>query len=107
MCSDVRRATVDVILWIMRTESPWRDLPDQFGPWQTVWRLFDRWNGDGTLDAILNQLSATAADAGEIDDELWCVDGTSVRAAKCADGGGKKRIRRNRKTTHLAAVAAD
>ena len=102
-----RRTVVDGILWILRTGSPWRDLPDQFGPWQPVWRLFDRWNGDGTLDAILNQLRATAADAGEIDDELWCVDGTIVRAAKCADGGGKKGIRRNRKTTHLAAVAAD
>ena len=91
----------------MRTGSPWRDLPDQFGPWQTVWRLFDRWNGDGTLDAIMNQLRATAADAGEIGDELWCVEGTIVRAAMCADGRGEKGIRRNRKNTHLAAVAAD
>ena len=62
-----RRTVVDGILWILRTGSPWRDLPDQFGPWQTVWRLFDRWDGDGTLDAILNQLRATAADAGEED----------------------------------------
>ena len=64
-----------------------------------IWEM----SGDGTLDAILNQLRATAADAGEIDDELWCVEGTIVRAA----GGGEKGIRRNRKTTHLAAVAAD
>ena len=61
-----RRTVVDGSLWILRTGSPWRDLPDQFGPWQTVWRLFDRWNGDGTLDVILNQLRATAADAGEL-----------------------------------------
>ena len=102
-----RRTVVDGIPWILRTGSPWRDLPDQFGPWQTAWRLFDKLNGDGTLDAILNRLRAATADAGDSDDELWRVDGTSVRAAKCAAGGGKKGIRRNRRTTHLVAVAAD
>ncbi len=32
-----RRQIVDGILWIMRTGSPWRDLPAEFGPWATVW----------------------------------------------------------------------
>ena len=58
------------------------------------------------MDAILDRLRADAADAGEIDDQLWCVDGTIVRAAKCAAGGGKKGIPRNRKTTRSVAVAA-
>ncbi len=101
-----RRTIVDGVFWILRTGSPWRDLPEDFGPWQTVWRLFDQWNADGTLDAILDRLRAYAADAGEIDDELWFVDGTIVRAAKCAAGGGKKGIPRNRKTTRSVAVAA-
>ncbi len=101
-----RRTIIDGILWILRTGSPWRDLPVAFGPWQTVWRLFDQWNADGTLDAILDHLRADAADAGEIDDQLWCVDGTVVRAAKCAAGGGKKGILRNRNTTRSVAVAA-
>ena len=102
-----RRTIMDGIFWILRTGAPWRDLPDQFGRWKTVWRLFDQWNGDGTLDAILNRLRAFAADAGEIDHELWCVDGTIVRAARCAAGGGGKRgIPRNPKTTLWVAVAA-
>ena len=85
-----RRVIVDGILWILRTGSPWRDLPEEFGPWKTVWRLFDEWNADGTLDEILNRLKAAQFDAGEINGDLWCIDGTIVRAARCASGGGKK-----------------
>lgn len=90
-----RRIIVDGILWIMKTGSPWRDLPEEFGPWGTVWDLFDKWNNDGTLDEILSRLRAIHIDSGEIDEELWCIDGTVVRAARCAAGGGKKGIRRN------------
>ncbi len=94
-----RRAIVDAILWVLRTGSPWRDLPEEYQPWATVWDLFDKWNADGTLDNILHRLRALCVDAGEIDEELWCVDGTSIRAARCAAGGGKKTIRRNLRTT--------
>lgn len=89
------RQVVNGILWILRTGSPWRDLPAEFGPWQTVWRLFDKWNADGTLDEALQRLQAAFIDLGEIDNELWCIDGTIVRAARCAAGGGKKGIPRN------------
>lgn len=95
-----RRMIVDGILWIMRTGSPWRDLPEEFGPWGTVWDLFDKWNNDGTLDEILSRLRAMHIDSGEIDEELWCIDGTVVRAARCAAGGGKKGIQRNLLITH-------
>ena len=97
-----RRTMMDGILWTLRTGSPWRDLPRAFGPWQTVWRLFDQWNDDGTLIAILNRLRGQV----QIDQQLWCVDGTVVRAARCAAGGGKKGMRRNPKITRLGAVAA-
>ena len=68
--------------------------------------MFDKWNADGTLDAVLNRLRAAHVDLGDIDEELWCVDGTVVRAARCASGGGKKGIQRNRKITRWAALAA-
>ena len=95
-----RRMVVDGILWIMRTGSPWRDLPDEFGPWETVYRLFDQWNGDGTPDEILNRLRAAYIDTDAIDPDLWCVDGTIVRAHRCAGGGGKKGTRRSQLITH-------
>src|SRR5262249_1227477 len=84
-----RREILDATPGILRTGAPWRDLPGEFGPWATVWDLFDTWNGDGTLEAILSRLRAAAIDAGLVDRELWCVDGTVVRAARCAAGGGK------------------
>lgn len=97
-----RRIVVNGIFWLMRAGSPWRDLPDEFGAWQTVWRLFDQWNRDGTLDRVLAKLRRLE----ESNEELWCVDGTVVRAAKCAAGGGKKRTPRNRTTTRWDAAAA-
>jgi transposase len=101
-----RREIVDAIMWILRTGSPWRDLPEEFGPWATVWDLFDKWNSDGTLDAVLKRLQTARVDAGDIDGELWRVDGTIVRAARCAAGGGKKKTPKNRRTTPWAARAA-
>lgn len=93
------REVLDAILHILRTGQPWRDLPEEFGPWQTAWRMFDKWNADGTLAEILRRLQAAFVEAGAIDEELWCVDGTTVRAARCAAGGGKKGTPRSLTTT--------
>jgi transposase len=90
-----RREIMNAILWTLRTGSPWRDLPDEYQPWSTVWDLFDEWNGNGLLDAILGRLRAVRIDCGDIKEDLWCVDGTIVRAARCAGGGGKKTTRRS------------
>lgn len=49
-----RRQVMNGILWILRTGSPWRDLPEEFGAWQTAWRLFDRWNAEGLLDTAVS-----------------------------------------------------
>jgi len=97
-----RRTIMDGILWILRTGSPWRDLPPEFGPWQTVWDLFNTWNQDGTLLGILERLRLRQ----ELDPELWCIDGTSIRAARCAAGGGKKTIRTSRTTMPSGVLAA-
>lgn len=94
------RQIVDAILWILRTGSPWRDLPEEFGAWQSAWRLFDQWNSDGTLDAVLSKLQSAFVDIGEIDNDLWCIDGTIVRAARCAGGGGKKTKPRSQLIMH-------
>ncbi len=84
------RDMMDGILWILRSGAPWRDLPEEIANWSTVWDHFDRWNGDGTLAEILQTLRASHMECGEIDEELWMIDGTVVRAARCAAGGGKE-----------------
>ena len=94
-----RRIIVDAILWILRTGAPWRNLPEEFGPWATAWDLFNKWNSDGTLDKILERLRGACMELDEIDDELWCIDGTTVRASRCAAGGWKKGPRANRLIT--------
>ena len=60
-----RRRMMDGILHILRAGAPWRDLPKTFGPWQTVWYWFNRWNSDGTLGQVLAHLQADCVDAGE------------------------------------------
>lgn len=97
-----RRQVLDGILWVLNTGAPWRDLPEAFGPWATAWDLFDAWNADGTLAAVLQRLRGEV----EIDHELWCIDGTTVRAHKYASGGGKKGAPTNRRTTPWDARVA-
>ena len=53
-----------------RTGCAWRDLPERFGPWQTVWKRHARFSRDGTWDQILEALLVEADAAGEID---WSV----------------------------------
>ncbi len=95
-----RRQIVHGILWILRTGAPWRDLPKELGPWPTVWDLFNKWNHNGTLDRITSILRAERIDSGSLDQDLWRLDGTVTRAARCAAGGGKKKIPTNLRITH-------
>ena len=100
------RQMVDGILWVLRTGAPWRDIPkEEFGPWETVYSWFNQWSSDGTLDEIVDRLKAAMTDTETFDHELWCIDGTVVRAHRCAAGGGKKKTRASRKTTRSAAPA--
>ena len=101
------RRVLDGMLWILRTGAPWRDLPERYGPWQTVYDRFNRWRKDGTLDRILEALQIRLDRAGRVDWDLWCIDGSSVRASRAAAGAGEKTTHKSRATTRWAARAAD
>ena len=73
------RLVVEGIIYRYRTGVAWRDLPAEFGPWQTVWKRHRRFAADGTWDQVLTTLLATADAAGIIDWEV-CVDSTIHRA---------------------------
>ena len=51
------RELVDAMLWIFRTGAPWRDLPEYYGPWKTVYNNFLRWRDAGVWENILRNLN--------------------------------------------------
>jgi transposase len=85
-----RRTQLNGIFWILATGAPWRDLPERFGPWQTVYDHFRNWRRNGVFAAIIEALQVKLDNKGYIDWEFWCVDGASVRAARAAAGAEKK-----------------
>ncbi|WAU78395.1 IS5 family transposase [Streptomyces sp. Qhu-G9] len=83
--SACRRRLIDGIRWRVRTGAPWRDLPGQYGPWQTVYGLFRRWQRTGVWAAVLSGLQARADAGGLITWEVN-VDSTVCRAHQHAAG---------------------
>ena len=83
------RAVVNAILWRLKTGAPWRDLPERYGPWQTVYSRFRRWQRAGVWERVLAALQAEADAKGELDWSLHFVDGTTVRAHQHAAGAKK------------------
>ena len=101
------RTVVNGILWRLRTGAPWRDLPERYGPWQTVYSRFRRWQRAGVWARVLAALQAAGDAAGELDWSLHFVDGTTVRAHPHAAGAPKKgAVRANPRTRPSAARAA-
>ena len=64
------RQVVEGIVYRYRCGIAWRDLPERFGPWQTVWKRHERFSADGTWGKILTAVPAQADAAGDID---WAV----------------------------------
>jgi putative transposase len=75
------RLFVESVLWLARTGAPWRDLPEAFGPWNSVFRRFSRWAKRGVWSRILEVLS------DDPDLEHLIIDATIVRAHQHAAGG--------------------
>jgi transposase len=103
------RLMLDGIFWNLCTGAPWRDLPERFGPWQTVYDHFSKWRRSGVFATIVEALQIKLDKEGLIDWDLWCVDGANVRAARAAAGADKKvssGTRTNRPTTLWAAAEA-
>jgi transposase len=80
-----KRQLIDGIRWRTRTGAPWRDVPARYGPWQTVYGLFRRWQRDGTWRRILTGLQAQADAKGVITWDV-SVDTTIARAHQHAAG---------------------
>lgn len=78
-----KRRFVDAVLYVAKTGIPWRDLPERFGNWNTVWRRFDRWARAGVWRAVFDALQ-------DPDTEWLILDSTIIRAHPSAAGAQKK-----------------
>ena len=83
------RIILDALLWLAKTGAPWRDLPERFGPWRTAATRFYRWTQSGLWERILMEIRRIAGKS--LDWDVHMVDGTNVRAHRCAAGakGGR------------------
>ena len=83
------RTVVEAVLWRLRTGAPWRDLPERYGPWQSVYTRFRRWQQAGVWGRALAALQAAADARGDLDWSLHFLDGTTIRAHPHAAGAKK------------------
>lgn len=77
--ADDNRRFLNAVLWIARSGAPWRDLPERYGNWNTVFQRFNRWSKNGTWQRIFEALQ-------DPDLEWLMVDSTTVRAHQHAAG---------------------
>jgi transposase len=100
------RQVINGILFRVRTGVPWRDVPERYGPWETLYQRFARWQEDGTWVRIEAHLQTRADAAGDLD---WHghADTSVVRAHQHAAGAQKGGApRRNRRAGRVWAARA-
>ena len=90
------RRVLNGIFYILRTGAPWRDLPERYGPYTTIYNRYNRWAKAGVFLRIFEALSAQSPDS------LHLIDSSIVRAHQHA-AGGKKGVR----ITPLAVLVED
>ena len=90
------RLFMETVLWRVRTGSPWRDVPEKFGNWNSAFRRFRRWAESGVFERLFEALSE------EPDFEYVLIDGTIISVHQKASGAkGGLKIRRS--GAHAAA----
>jgi len=82
------RLFVEAILYVARTGIPWRDLPDDFGQWQAVYKRFRRWGANGLWEVVWAELQKAPLGVGE----AVFIDSSSIRAHQHAAGAEKKTV---------------
>ena len=92
------RSVLNAIFYLLRTGCQWRYLPSEFPPRSTVWRYFDRWRSDGTLERIHDLLrrQVRAAEKPSSPRTTASIDSQSVDTT----GGGQQRGRDNAKNVN-------
>ena len=103
------RLIINAILWKLTTGAPWRDLPEWYGPWSSVYTRFWRWTVAGVWDRLFAAVQRQEDAAGRIDWRQHFVDATVVRAhqhAAGAKGGASKRSAAARAASRPRSICA-
>ncbi len=79
------RIMLNGIFWILRSGASWRDLPERYGPWQTVYKRFAKWSEAGIFEKIFTDLAA------EADMQDISIDSTYIKAHKASAGAKKEK----------------
>jgi transposase len=95
------RSTVEGIAWRFRTGAPWRDVPERFGHWNSIYQRFSTWSADGTWARVLATVQTSSAAAGQVD-WIVSVDSTITRvhqhgATLKRDTGGRMELQEARR----------
>jgi transposase len=101
-----RRRLLNGILWIHATGAQWRDLPERYGPWETVASQFYRWVRAGVWQTVLAALQQQADAHGQLDWSAHFVDGTVIRAHQHAAGARHAKGGKSSKRSDAAEVAS-
>ena len=91
------RLFLNAVIWIARTGAPWRDLPERFGEWNSVFQRFNRWSKSGVWSRVFQALKLP-------DLEALLLDSTTIRAHQHAAGAAQKK-RTKRSGARGAAIA--
>jgi transposase len=84
------RTTLNGMFWILNSGAQWRDMPERYGKWKSVYDRYRRWTREGLFDRILRRLHLELDADGRINWDVFDVDGSSVRAHQSAAGASKK-----------------
>jgi transposase len=84
------RQVINGVLWRLRTGSPWRDVPERYGPWQTCYERWKRWDQDGTWERLLEYMQVKDDSLGTLDLEVVSIDSSIARAHQHAAGARKE-----------------
>ena len=76
------RRVLNGIFWVLRSGSPWADVPERYGPPTTIYNRFNRWSKRGRWCAVFETLAKLGKDAVTLS-----LDSTSIKAHRCASGG--------------------
>jgi transposase len=84
------RQILNGLFWKLHTGAQWRDIPERYGCWSTIYDRYRRWCQEGRFTCMLVALRASLDQRGQLDWEQWWVDSTSIRASRAAAGARKK-----------------